>query len=76
MQVKLPMSIEKGFDRLALVRREVAGDHLDLFASRLISHDVVRNATNSAEVWRAAVLPSTSPVLVLKAAYKESVPWR
>ena len=33
----------------------------------------VRNATNSAEVWRAAVLPSTSPVLVLKAAYSDSV---
>src|SRR6266576_2930213 len=30
----------------------------------------VRNAANSAEVCRAAVLPSTSPVLVLKAAYR------
>jgi hypothetical protein len=28
----------------------------------------VRKATNSAEVWRAAVLPNTSPVLVLNAA--------
>ena len=36
----------------------------------------VRNATNSAEVWRAAVLPSTSPVLVLNAAYSDSVPCR
>src|SRR4051812_11832605 len=34
----------------------------------------VRKATNSAEVWRAAVLPITSPVLVLKAAYSDSVP--
>ena len=36
----------------------------------------MRKATNSAEVWREAVLPNTSPVWVLKAAYKESVPWR
>jgi hypothetical protein len=35
-----------------------------------------RKATNSAEVCRAAVLPSTSPVLVLSAAYRDSVPWR
>jgi hypothetical protein len=36
----------------------------------------VRNATNSADVWRVAVFPSTSPVFVLNAAYSESVPWR
>src|SRR6266446_4809597 len=36
----------------------------------------VRNATNSAEVCRAAVLPRTSPVLVLKAAYSKTVPFR
>src|SRR5262252_423038 len=36
----------------------------------------VRKATNSDEVCRAAVLPSTSPVLVLNAAYSDSVPWR
>src|SRR3954468_19209984 len=34
----------------------------------------VKKATNSAEVWRCAVRPSTSPVLVLKAAYSDSVP--
>src|ERR1700690_602937 len=36
----------------------------------------VRNATNSAAVCRAAVLPSTSPVLVSNAAYNDSVPCR
>src|ERR1700745_2377581 len=35
-----------------------------------------RKATNSAEVCRAAVLPSTSPVLVLNAAYRDNVPCR
>ena len=40
MQVNLFMSLEKGFDRLALMRREVIGDHVDLFAARLISYDV------------------------------------
>lgn len=34
------MSREKVFNRLALVRREVVGDHVDLFAARLISHNV------------------------------------
>jgi hypothetical protein len=33
-----------------------------------------RNATNSAEVCRVAVLPNISPVLVLNAAYNDSVP--
>ena len=35
-----------------------------------------RNATNSADVCRTAVFPSTSPVLVSNAAYKDSVPCR
>src|SRR5437660_11194653 len=35
-----------------------------------------RNATNSGEVCRAAVFPSTSPVLVSNAAYRDSVPCR
>lgn len=34
----------------------------------------VRNATRSVEVFRSAVLPSTSPGLVLKAAYSDNVP--
>jgi hypothetical protein len=46
----------------------------DTFA-RLISHDVSEERDDSAEVWRAAVLPSTWPVLVLKTACKESLPW-
>jgi hypothetical protein len=34
------MRVEEVFDRLALVSREVVGDHMDLFAARLIDHDV------------------------------------
>ena len=40
MQVNRFMRLKKGFDRLALVRRQVVGDHVDLLAARLISHDV------------------------------------
>ena len=40
MQVNLPMSLEEVFNRLALVRREVISDHVDLFAARLIGHEV------------------------------------
>ena len=34
------MRLQEVFDRLALVSREVVGDHMDLFAARLIDHDV------------------------------------
>jgi hypothetical protein len=45
---------------------------MDLLAARLIHDESARKATNSAEVWRVAVLPSTSPVLVLIAAYSDN----
>ena len=76
MQVNLPMSLEEVFNRLALVRREVVSDYVDLFAARLIGHEVAEEGDELGRRWRAAVLPSTAPVLVLNAAYKESVPWR
>ena len=47
---------------------------MDLLTARLVGHDISEEATNSAEVRRSAVLPSTSLVLVLKPAYSESVP--
>ena len=40
MRMDLFVSIEKGFDRLALVRREVIGNYMDLLAARLTSHEV------------------------------------
>ena len=63
-------------DLRGLVRRQGVSDHMDFLGRRLIDDDVGQKATNSAEVWRAVVLPSTSPVLVLNAAYTDNVPWR
>ena len=60
--------------RLGFVRRQIVGDDVDLFAAGWWTTMSMRKATNSADVCRAAVLPSTSPVLVLKAAYSDSVP--
>ena len=40
MQVNLRMSVEEVFDRLALVSRQVVGDHVDFFAARLIGNNV------------------------------------
>ena len=65
---------EERLNPRGLVRREVVGDHMNLLAGGWFTTRSVRKATNSAEVWRAAVLPNTSPVLVLNAAYRERVP--
>ena len=59
---------------LGLVGREVAGEDMNLVALGWLATMSVRNATNSAEVWGVAVLPNTSPVLVLKAAYNGNPP--
>ncbi len=40
VQVNLGVCFQEIFDGLTLVRREVIGDHVDLFAPRLIDHDV------------------------------------
>ena len=40
MQVNLFMCLGRGFDRSALMHRELVGDHPDLLAPRLISYDV------------------------------------
>ena len=40
MQVNSAMSLEEVFDRLALVRREVVKDNVDLFAARLLLADL------------------------------------
>ena len=76
MQLNLPMSLEEVFNRLALVSREVISDHVDLFATRLIGDDVDEECYELGRRVACRGLPSTSPVLVLKAAYQESVPWR
>jgi hypothetical protein len=38
--LNLRMRFEELLDRRALVRREVVSDHMDLFAARLIDHNV------------------------------------
>ena len=66
--MNIAVRLEKVFDLYSLVGRGVVANHVDLFAARLVDDDVGRNATNSAEAWREWVLPSPSPILVLKAA--------
>ena len=64
---------KEGLDQFGLVSREIVGDDIDLLAARgWLTTRSVKKASNSAEVCRAAVLPSTTPVLVLKAAYRAS----
>lgn len=60
-------------DLLGLVRREVVGNDTNSLPRGWLATMSLRRDTSSAEVWRAAVLPSTSPVLVLKVAYRDSV---
>ena len=67
---------EELFARRAIVRRVIVGDDVDLFAlprGWLITMSV-RRATNFAEACRSWVLPNTSRVCVLKAAYRDKVP--
>jgi hypothetical protein len=40
VQLNLPMNREAIFNQLALVCREVVGDHMNLLAAWLISHEV------------------------------------
>jgi hypothetical protein len=60
---------------LGLVGRKVVGNEMNLFAARLCWRPLRRGrATNSWLVCRVAVLPTTSPLRVLSAAYSERVP--
>ena len=63
-------------DRCALVVERLSAITWISFAARLVDHDVCEERDELGGVCRAAVLPSTSPVFVLKAAYKDSVPCR
>jgi hypothetical protein len=47
---------------LGLVRTQVIDNNVDFATRRLTGHDLRKESTNSALVWRALVLASTSPV--------------
>jgi len=68
------MSREELLNSLGLVGREVVGNEMNLLTARLIGHHL--GEEGHWLVWRAAVLPTTSPLRVLSAAYSERVPWR
>ena len=75
--MNLRVRFEEVFDRRALVRRKIVGDHVDLFATRLVNHDVSEKGN---ELRRGVPLGSFAPALlpvgVLKAAYSDKVPGR
>jgi len=75
VQVNLRMSIEKVVDLPRLMAERLSAITWISFPRGWLTTTSARNATNSADVCRAAVLPSTSPVLVSN-AYKDSVPCR
>ena len=70
------MLLQELADRLSFVRGEIVEDDVNLLPRRTQQTTSCKKATNSRLVWRAAVLPWTRPVVVLSAAYKESVPCR
>jgi len=74
--MNLRVRFKELFDRRALVGRKIVGDDVDSLPRGWLITMSVRKATNSAEVCSSAVLPMTSPVFVLKAAYRDKVPCR
>ena len=66
---------EERLNPRGLVRREVIGDHVNLFAFGLVGHDVGQECDELGRgVARCSLAQHTSPVLVLNAAYRERVP--
>jgi hypothetical protein len=68
------MLAQERINPLGLVRREVVGNDMVFLAAELIDHDVGKEGHKLDQGVTRAVLSSTSPVLVLKATYSESVP--
>ncbi len=64
------MHCQEVLARCIPVSREVFSNHLDRFAARLMDHPVSEERDGLCEgVYRATVLPNTSPDFVLKTAY-------
>ena len=76
MQVHARMSVEEGLHAPGLVRREVVDNHVDLASTRLRRNHIAQELDEGSLVWRGTVWPMISPVRVLSAAYRESVPCR
>ena len=53
------MLCEELLHLLGLPSGEIVRGHMDLFAARLVEHEVDKEGANSAEVHRGAVLTST-----------------
>jgi len=68
VELKVGMGGEELRHGLGLVRRKVVGDEVDLLALGLRGDHIGEKATNSALVWRWAVLPRTCPLETSSAA--------
>ena len=68
MQVNFRMHRQEVATCSVLWVEMVVSDHMDLFAARLIDHDVRKERDEFGRGVPLCVLPSTSPVLVLNAA--------
>jgi hypothetical protein len=76
MDANITISLQEFPDLGGTMSREIIGDDMNFLCRGLASNDLLEKATNSALVWRAEVLPRTSPLWWLSAAKSESVPCR
>ena len=76
MDVHVRVIGQEAVHALGLVTADVVADDMDLALLGWLTTMLVRKATNCSLVWRGTVLPSTSPVAVLSAANRLSVPLR
>ena len=76
MYVDVGMGIEEVGHLGGLVRGEVVHDDLDLLPTGLMGHELAEEGHELLGGVPTAVLPSTSPVAELNAAYRDSVAGR
>ena len=68
VQVQLGVSCKELLNPRGFVGREMAGNEMNLLAARLLGGQAGEEGYKLLLVWRAAVLPTTSPLRVLSAA--------
>ena len=74
MHVNVRVIGQELLNRFGFMGGEVVGDHVDLFGFGLTGHKLSQKLDKLSTAMTVAVLPNTSPVRVLKAAYSERVP--